>query len=239
MIALQNIAMWRRPQSQSVCSDQDETFYDWDKDLGPMAKRLSHVGLGLGAGMLLAVLGPVSQALACACCTEPATRAEYSSEDEYGDTIIELNRLKFGPLAHLYLTDAGAEAILGLENLTRSYSLKATRSVRNWTFQLQHPDGSKGTLVFAIPRTSQYFVTDPQPDPKQSNPVVYKELRVNGTLAGTGMFAAGMTRDTQYRLIFQGRGNGCANPQDFRTWMLEVRGPKAKYRLYGEFLPGR
>jgi hypothetical protein len=64
---------------------------------------------------------------------------------------------------------------------------------------------------------------------------LYKEVRLTGKLAGNGIFASGINNDSRYKLILQGRGNGCLNPDDFQHWILQISGPQSSYSFYGSF----
>jgi hypothetical protein len=61
-----------------------------------------------------------------------------------------------------------------------------------------------------------------------------EEWRLEGEVKGSGIFRSGLP--AKYMLVFQGRGNACDNPEDFRNWRLEVRGEKARYAFYGKLV---
>jgi hypothetical protein len=64
--------------------------------------------------------------------------------------------------------------------------------------------------------------------------VLYKEWRFEGEVNATGVFKGGITAQTKYLLVFQGRGNSCDGAEDFTHWQLKITGKKADYAFYGE-----
>jgi len=62
---------------------------------------------------------------------------------------------------------------------------------------------------------------------------LYKEFSARGRVrSATGIFGSA-NRNTNYHLVFQGRGNGCDDASDFTRWRLELDGPKAEYAFFG------
>ena len=64
---------------------------------------------------------------------------------------------------------------------------------------------------------------------------LYREIRFEGQVRGTGMFAKGIVPRTKFRLVLQGNGNWCLTAEDFYRWNLRISGPKAGYTIYGYF----
>ncbi len=75
---------------------------------------------------------------------------------------------------------------------------------------------------------TEQYCDQPSPDTR-----LYKELRLKGKVVGDGIFASGMTEDTQFQLILQGRGGRALG--DFQHWNLIISGAKADYSFYGHF----
>ena len=63
------------------------------------------------------------------------------------------------------------------------------------------------------------------------------EWRFEGPVVGMGIFRGVTARAAKFRHVFQGRGNMCRNADDFRKWVLQVRGPRADDALYGVMHP--
>ncbi|BAZ11200.1 hypothetical protein NIES4071_30260 [Calothrix sp. NIES-4071] len=96
--------------------------------------------------------------------------------------------------------------------------------------------GKTGTLSLTIPANLVSFKTDLYENRGSSNQVIlYKELRLEGKVAGNGIFAKGITPDTKFRLVLQGRGGNCMSAEDFKTWNLQVFGSRANFSFYSSF----
>lgn len=177
-----------------------------------------------------------SEAIACACCAETGTWFEITEKID-SSTLPEIKRLKFEPVANLYVTAQGLEGIKGIASPSKSYTLSHSQNQRSWNLAFKNDQGKTGNLSFPIPTTAESFGTDLL-DGSQGGgggPLLYKELRMEGRVAGNGIFAKGITSDTKYRLILQGRGNNCLNVDNFKSWKLQVLGSRASYLFYGFF----
>jgi hypothetical protein len=164
----------------------------------------------------IAALVWAGEALACACCGEPGTWYEDTSP---------LGSIEREAFAHLRFTTA--RPVPGPEEVIQPLPIKATLTRTAWRWQL----GSKATLTFHLPRVARTLVADIH-DGKTAGgggPLLYRELRLQGTLTATGAL-----HGTRYRLVLQGRGNNCLNAGDLRAWHLDVTGG-ARYSLYGTF----
>jgi len=180
-------------------------------------------------------------ASACACCADWGEWAEETSEISehvYG----EIAELHFSRSANLFITDAFPDGISGMDatenSFTKPFNLTVTREGRKWTLVFKSTRGERGALVLTLPETATYFRADLH-DGKQGGgggPLLYKEARLNGQAWGNGIFAKGITPDTKFRLVLQGRGNRCLSAQDFKSWNLQISGPKAAYSFYGSFV---
>lgn len=172
---------------------------------------------------VFAALAAAPAAYACACCAEPGTWFQYTDRVDAG----EVNRVQFRPVARLYLTAGGFDAVKGIATPKARYPLVVQKAGRAWTLRF----GSSGTISFALPARGEQFGVD-LGDGKRSGgggPLLYKELRLKGTARGGGTFSGGT-----FRLILMGRGNNCLNADDFHRWRLEVSGRDGGYALFGE-----
>lgn len=198
------------------------------------------LALSLSFITLLALSFFPTRANACACCADWGEWAEETRAiQEY--EIQEINSLNLSNEARLFLTAAADESIKGVadlgDTLQQPFDMRLTRDGQKWTMVFNTATGKRGALVFTIPETATYFRADLH-DGKQGGgggPLLYKEVRMSGHAWGNGIFASGITADTQFRLVLQGRGNRCLSSQDFRNWNLQVSGPKAAYSFYGSF----
>lgn len=186
--------------------------------------------------VLMLVLAPSAQA--CACCAEPGTWFERSGPMA-GFEYAELQRVRFSPVAKLYLTAGGIDTIKGIQNASGRYTLTQSRVGRRWQLMFRDARGNSGMVVFSIPRSAVTHGVDLR-DGRQSGgggPLLHKEYRLAGVVSGTGIFARGMAGQPRFRLILQGRGNVCLAAGDFKHWRLEVTGPRADYAFYGSLKP--
>ena len=179
-------------------------------------------------------LSPVT-ALACACCAEPAHYFSGSTDlDEY--PLSQLKRMRFARNASLYLTEAGLEEdSKGIEQPSRNYSVSGS-FISNLLKLTLRAGENAGVLELLLPAKMWQHSADIH-DGKLTaggGPLLYKEWRLEGNVSGTGVFKAGTSAAAKYRLVLQGRGNGCDNAEDFTNWRLDVKGEKADYALHGK-----
>ncbi|MFM6189253.1 MAG: hypothetical protein ACKPEN_04025 [Planktothrix sp.] len=189
-------------------------------------------GLTILTAFAIFVMSP-TKAYACACC---GYAGEWYQRTENLDSsqVETLNQLKFSPSANLYLTAAGFDIIKGISSNSETYTLSHSKNKRSWNFRLVDGSGKTGNLSLTLPEKMIAFGTDfyDQPTP---NSRLYKELRMEGKVAGNGIFAAGMGSDSRFRLILQGRGNYCLNRTDFKHWNLQILGSGSSFSFYGFF----
>ena len=177
---------------------------------------------------------------ACACCADDGEWNEGKAKID-DSTLKEINLLNPAPTASLYTTDAfpdGTTGIAGIaEGSSQSYGVSLSRDGRKWTLVLTDNKGRRGTLVFSVPLAATFLNADIHDGLKGGGggPLLYKELRLEGKVWGNGIFARGITADTKFRLVLQGRGNRCPSAEDFKNWNLHISGPKANYSFYGSF----
>jgi hypothetical protein len=169
---------------------------------------------------------------ACACCSNDGQWFEYKKKLDSVD-LEELNGAKFAAKSRLYETEAEDE---GVALTSSDFTLKLSRAQSKWTLALQGAEGEKGSLILNLPPTATYFGSDPR-DGKASvaGPLLYKELRMEGRVSGTGVFAKGLKPGSRFRLVLQGRGNVCMMAEDFNNWILQVYGRQVRFGFYGSF----
>lgn len=184
--------------------------------------------VGISTLMLLSL---PQEVYACACC---ANAGEWSQTTQAISNFEfkEISSLRFGNSAKLYTTARGESD--GIASNSSKFGLSLTKKQRVWNFAFKDDKGKTGTLSITIPQRGVQFKTDLY-DTKNTDPLLYKELRLEGNVTGTGIFAQGMTRDAKYRLVLQGRGGSCFNAGDFKTWNLQVFGSKANFAFYSPF----
>lgn len=199
----------------------------------------------------LLVLSLFQQAFACACCAEKGTYfSSTGAIDEYEREI--LSKMKYAPESSLYLDAAGFEAVKGLEGFRRlsessenwsefdEINLRASVGSNFWTMTFSLKDAA-GALMLPFPAEREYYAADIH-DGKDSSgggPLLYKELRFRGKVgSASNMFSKGFKGGADYFLVFQGRGNGCNNVEDFTHWRLSVNGPNARYVFFGKLTSG-
>lgn len=203
------------------------------------------------AAFVALIAAPVSFASAfCACCAEPGMYSESTSKVEDYDLEV-VKGFEFGKKTNIYMTEADFEIIRGLDPLRKDFDnwtegleifdFANAFSNRRWTFDFKSKTGKTGRLVLPMPLRVEKFKIDPR-DGRGSGgggPLLYKEFRFRGPVGGgTGFFRSGIGPRTSYFLVFQGRGNGCDNTEDFAHWRLEINGPKAQYAFFGELASG-
>jgi hypothetical protein len=184
------------------------------------------------SGVALFAYAPASRA--CACCADAGERIETTAPLQSFERA-ELERMRLGKQAKLFLTAAGFSGVSGISNPSDVYDVALTRQGNRWTFTFKDGSGKTGSLAFALPAVIESFFVDPH-DGVQSRgggPLLFKEWRLSAPLAATGVFAAGMAGAPTVRFVVQGRGNVCTSAEQFTSWMLVVSGPKASYALHG------
>jgi hypothetical protein len=184
------------------------------------------------AGLAVAT---IDDALACACCTNPGQRNVAVVALDAGRRE-EVRRLRFADSARLFLGEADADDIKGIETPSDAYELSATWQKDQLTFALTDRLRRSGTLSLRLPGTVSIFEVDPRAPKAEREPVLYKEWKLTSKAAGSGVFAAGLGPSQLLTLIVQGRGNSCTSSGDFGHWTLVMSGPKASYSLFGDLL---
>jgi len=200
---------------------------------------------------VLIIAIPTSAAPFCACCAEPGTYMISTGKPQQYQLDL-LREVEFDKAAMLYMTEAGFDSIKGLSSIEKELDdsswmaspggldLLTSFTGKAWTFNLKSPKGKPGKLSLPVPTQMVTFKVDIHDGQGGGNgPLLYKEFRFKGTVSsGGGFFASSIVKPTSYFLVFQGRGNGCDNAEDFNNWNLEITGPKARYQFFGKLTSG-
>jgi hypothetical protein len=203
-----------------------------------LADRMTSTRLALlsSSGAALLALAALSDALACACCTNTGQRsvgvAPFDSSKR-----AQIEHLLFAVPAQLYTGEAEPKDVKGITTPSSRYELKAEWQKDRLVFAFRDEAGRSGTLALRRPSTIAIFEVDPRDEPDHGQgPSLYKEWTLTARAAGTGVFSAGLGPSQQLRLIVHGRGNSCTSSDHFKHWSLEMRGPKASYTLFGDLV---
>lgn len=200
---------------------------------------------------VICLMSSTTAALACACCADAGTYSIWTGKPQ--TYIVDLlGEIKFDSKADLFMTEADFEIVKGLDDIkkemeggswnyeTDTFDLVNEFTKKAWKFTIKTPGGKTGTLTLPLPAQMVQFKVDIH-DTKDTGLGVrlYKEFRFKGAVQnGTGIFRAGIVKPTTYFLVFQGRGNGCDNAEDFTHWHLEIEGKKANYEFNGKLSSG-
>jgi hypothetical protein len=190
--------------------------------------------------MFLLLVTPLAlpiRASACACCANwGAWYERKQSMDE--SALQELARLRLSGKAKLFLTDGpDPEGVLLSSPAYQDFTISLSRRQSQWVLAVKGTGKDTGSLTLSIPQTAVSFGADLH-DGREGGgggPLLYKELRLDGTVSGIGFFSKGVIAGTRFRLVLQGRGNNCMAAEDFKSWNLQVFGRRAKFSFYGSF----
>ena len=192
----------------------------------------------LALTMAAAFFAQTEAAQACACCTEPGQRADFSGPME---TYVrgELALMRFAPTAVLYSGAGFPDNISGIVNPSTSpYRVRAAiRGVVRFDFV--DPAGKPGRVQFVLPRAMSRFEVDPRtgtgPTPP-NGPNLYKEWRLSGVAQLNGI-TAGAGNTAAATLILHGDGNSCSAAPNFARWTLDVKGRNVAFTFLGDLVP--
>lgn len=185
----------------------------------------------------------------CACCAEPGTYFMRTAKPD--KFVIDLvSEFAFAQKAKLYMTEAGFDTIEGLSAIQKEdeaamgvmdYIAGGSFANKTWKLNLKTPKGSTAALTLPMPlKFTEQKADIHDVEDRPNGPWLYKELRFEGPVSNaTGFARAGFVRGTTYSLVFQGRGVGCDEVEDFTHWHLSIDGPKAGYAFYGKLSSGR
>ncbi len=200
-------------------------------------------------GLLVTISLLSGNIFACACCAEPGTRHNYSAKT---DSFIRdlVKEFKLANKADLFMTEAGFDTITGIAPIAKEdetakgmldFSSTGSFAGNIWKLTLKSPKGLAATYSISVPlKYSEFKVDIHDQENRPNGPLLYKEIRFDGLLtSATGFAKAGAVRGTKYSLVFQGRGLGCNEVEDFTHWRLDIDGPKAGYAFFGKLSSGR
>jgi hypothetical protein len=190
---------------------------------------------------------------ACACCAENGLHFNWNGKtDNYTRDL--LKEMKFADKTDIFYSEAGWETVTGLDTLTKMYPMDGNGEFPfpfnssnlfnkgTWTFNLTTKDKkARATLVLPVPEKMSMFKVDifDGNDGGAGSPLLYKEWRFEGIVkSGTGFVKNSLDSSTNFKLVFQGRGNGCDNAEDFTNWHLFIKGKKADYEFLGKMSSG-
>jgi hypothetical protein len=175
----------------------------------------------------------ISNALACACCSERGSRIDRSVPLD-APTRVQIERMAFAKDASI--ADIGDDERSPLPaGSSSSYEVTVTRDKGVMAFAFRDPTGRNGRLSFVMPPRVWIFAVDPFGDAKDKGlgPPLYKEWRLTAPVKGDGIFRRGTPFGQTATLIFHGRGLGCTEAEHFSDWSLLLAGPAGKATFYG------
>ena len=199
---------------------------------------------------LLVTLSLLSGSIfACACCAEPGTYSRYTAKSD--KFVIDLvKEFKFAEKSELFMTEAGFDNIEGIDPIRKEdeaapgildFMSTGSFNSKNWQLTLKSPKNLSATYSLPVPlKYTEFRVDIHDQEDRPNGPRLYKEISFEGTVTRASGFAkAGVVRGTKYSLVFQGRGSGCNEIEDFTHWRLNIDGPKAGYAFFGKLSSGR
>lgn len=206
--------------------------------MNSVSKSISRIRSRGAVVALLMTLAFATTVHGCACCAEPGTWFHGSVRTDAEALAIVRDLGSRLSTASLYVDAAGLEDVRGITGASETYTLKRNGpQARNWNVEFVDEKGNRGTLTLVIPNSHVSYGADPGDGQMGGGggPLLYKEWRFQGSSSGTGIFKRGAGAGTRFRLILQGRGNMCPAAEDFKTWILQVKGPRADFSFYGQF----
>jgi len=190
-------------------------------------RRSGAAALGLLAAVALAGAG-AAQGAGCLCCTERGLWEQRTREPSAAEWF-DLDQARFAVDARLRPGPLGLLRGRGRSApLAESWRVSVVRGQKQWTIQMEDAAGRLGALILYLPKSWTDFRTDPGDGRalREGEPLLYKELRLEGGVAGEGLFEPDITPGSRFRLILQGRGNACFAGADFASWILQLEGPE-------------
>jgi hypothetical protein len=188
------------------------------------------------ASAALLALSVWSDALACACCTNPGQR-NVGTRPLDAEKRAQLEQLRFADMAQLFVGEADPTDVKGITTPSARYKLGAAWDKDRLVFAFRDDAGRSGTLALQRPGTISVFEVDPRDQPDSGlGPALYKEWTLTSRAAGSGVFSAGLGPNQQLSLVMQGHGNSCTTIDHFTHWTLLMQGPKASYSLFGDLV---
>ena len=171
-------------------------------------------------------------ALACACCSNTASRY-VEVEKLSARRTAEIDRMNFAKSAKLASGEADPE-LKGIVDPATDYQLAVARTNERMTFSFRDAKGRVGTLTLVMPKTISIFEVDPRGDARDQGlgPPLYKEWKLTADARGDGLFKGLAGKGQKLTLVLHGSGRGCTDASHFTDWTLFIHG-KEKLTLYG------
>jgi hypothetical protein len=229
--------------NRAILKSEKEKPMNWNLSLSQIINSIGAALLvltTLSATPILSSSIPHTVTPFCACCVDRGAWSLETREIEDYE-MKELNRLTLNGVADFYQTDAendisGVTAPDGFEY--GYFVISIVREQRNWKFFFKTSKSETGALILTLPGKATFFNADIEQGPRPERAItagLYKEIRLEGEVRGTGIFAKGIAPKTKYRLVLQGGGNWCMRAENFYRWNLRVSGLQAGYTIYGYF----
>ena len=189
------------------------------------------------ASVLLTACVASDAALACACCSNRASRY-VAIEKLSGFRLGEIERMTFASDA--FLADGAGDHPVEFQQIGTTFQLSVARTKSEIVFSFRGQAGRTTALTLAVPESISIFEIDPRDGKDEGlGPVLYKEWRLTGNATATGALRPLLEKSRTVSLILHGRGRGCTEAADFTEWTLLIGGPSGGITLYGSLTPAR
>lgn len=199
---------------------------------------MRHIRFPIALAAALATLWlATTAALACACCSNRASRyVEVERLGEHRLNVIE--QMTFARAA--FVAEGAADHPAEIQQLGTRLQLSVTRSAQEMVFSFRGQRDLVTVLTLAMPATIAIFEVDPRGDSKDEGlgPVLYKEWQISANAKVTGILRSMVASSQKVTLILHGRGRGCTDAMDFTDWTLLIHAPTVKITLYGALSSG-
>ena len=195
-----------------------------------MTSGIRHLA-GIAAALVTLWL-TADPALACACCSNRASR--HVAVEKLGESrLVEIGNMVFAEDA--FVADGGADHPIDIEAFGPALKLGVTQTTTGMVFALRGAAGRTAALTLAIPDSISIFEVDPRGGTEDTGlgPVLYKEWQLSANASGTGIFQPIVGAGQRLTLVLHGRGRGCTEASHFTDWTLLIQGPAGNLTLYG------
>ena len=187
----------------------------------------------LAAAIAAFWLATTDSALACACCSNRASR--YVETETLGD--VRRNTIEQMSFAgDAFVAESAADHPDAIQELGTTLQLQVTQTREAIVFSFRGQRDRETVLTLALPDTISIFEVDPRGDTRDDGlgPVLYKEWQLTAATSATGVLQPVIEDgDRKVTLILHGRGRGCTDAAEFTDWTLLVRGAPDRVVFYG------
>ena len=181
--------------------------------------------------LAMAAALPGRAATACACCADRGERFLYAIDLNDWE-ISELAALRAASPARLFVSECGIDCVRGIADPQTAYDVDLAISSADAVLTMSDAKGvPRGTLTVEMPSRYTYFGVDIAPPGAADAPRLYTEMRLAGTVRGTGDFAG--AGPVSGELVFAGFGGRCIRSVGFDRWSLTVSSPGVEFRFTG------